>query len=787
MPLRRLSGPIDRRADPPKALVLVTLGLVVASRFLALAASPGEIDEAVFAGAVTRFDLFDLSPQAPGFPVWILIGRALLPFCVTPFNALATASTALSAVGLVSLYVWGRRAVGGWAALSGVLVAAALPVVWINGGRAFSDTSGTALCLLAAALLAVTDERRSPNQTRWREFVAARRSRLLALGAGLAAAAGWGVRPHLLLAFGPLFLVVALRLISRVSRRDAAVSFVGALAAGVFAWVAWLGAQAGGLSGLKATLVERSAFRSYAMAVGSVGGFFDSFLFRDFLTVPRAFLFWGVAAAGAAFLLNRRRRGVRDLALVVTPLFLSLWFLHNRSMSRYSVPFAMIAALVFGAGLEAIFRRRVLAFLVAVGVAAGVAAEAYPAVRTSATRDTPPIAAIRHLERYLHAGRETVVADDVFHAFLRTERWEGRFWGWAYGDSEFVSAPLPTNKRIVRLADFTGDVGAPDRIDPLWKSWFLGGRVFERLGNSRLLAVAVRDPAPPLFGPGFGVKEQRPGAPAFRWAGPAARLLVPGLEGPPVAVLLGERDTNAGETTLTVTEEATREVVLSRKIPPGPFDLAIVPRTLYGPLPGPTWFVLSCDRPMELPPLAGAMRPRLGCFRIREATFSYPPEEIWERNARGYLLDVGSAADARADLAGFHARERIEKEGFDFRWTAGEASALFSPVRGFSPGQLIVRARPPSNDAVDVAVAVGGLPAGTLHVPPGGFSDLSLDLPEGVLDLFDGTAPVRIGLRSSVFVPKAAGAGDDPRPLGIAIDRISLEVSGLSRRPSRRR
>ena len=190
---------------------------------------------------------------------------------------------------------------------------------------------------------------------------------------------------------------------------------------------------------------------------------------------------------------------------------------------------------------------------------------------------------------------------------------------------------------------------------------------------------------------------------------------------------------------------------------------------------------------MELPPLAGAMRPRLGCFRIREATFSYPPEEIWERNARGYLLDVGSAADARADLAGFHARERIEKEGFDFRWTAGEASALFSPVRGFSPGQLIVRARPPSSDAVDVAVAVGGLPAGTLHVPPGGFSDLSLDLPEGVLDLFDGTAPVRIGLRSSVFVPKAAGAGDDPRPLGIAIDRISLEVSGLSRRPSRRR
>ncbi len=71
----------------------LVLGGVAATRFLALAASPGEIDEAVFSGAVTHFDLFDLSPQAPGFPVWILLGRVFLPLCVTPFNALATAST----------------------------------------------------------------------------------------------------------------------------------------------------------------------------------------------------------------------------------------------------------------------------------------------------------------------------------------------------------------------------------------------------------------------------------------------------------------------------------------------------------------------------------------------------------------------------------------------------------------------------------------------------------------------------------------------------------------------
>jgi hypothetical protein len=451
------------------------------------------------------------------------------------------------------------------------------------------------------------------------------------------------------------------------------------------------------------------------------------------------------------------------------------------------VPFALVAALLFGAGLEAFFRRRALAFLVAGGVAGGVAVETYPAVRTSATRDTPPIAAIRHLERYLHAGRETVVADDDFYAFLRTERWEGRFWGWAYGDSEFVAALLPTNKRIVRLADFTREVNPPNRIDPVWKSWFLGGRLFERLGNARLLAVAVRDLAPPLFGPGFGVKEQPPGEPSFRWAGPAARLLVPGLEGPPVALLTGERDADAGETTLTVTDEATREVVGTRKIRPGPFDLAIVPRTVYGPLSGPSWYVLSCDRPASLPPLAGATRPRLGCFRIREATFSFPPERIWEPNARGFLLDVGSSADSRADLAGFHARERVKGEGIDFRWSSGEASAAFSPVPGFAPDRLVVRARGAALGPTEVAVSVGGLPAGVLHVPPGGFTDLDIELPAEVRSLFERTAPLRIVLRSPVFVPKAAGAGDDARPLGIAVDRISLEAAGPSARPSPRR
>ncbi|MGE5344973.1 MAG: hypothetical protein ACM3JH_03370 [Acidithiobacillales bacterium] len=775
MALRRLSGPIDRRQDPPAWLALLVLGLLAASRFPALASSPGEIDEAVFAGAVTHYDLFELSPQAPGFPLWILIGRALLPVCITPFNALATASTLLSALAIPALYFWGRRVVGGWAALGAAAFAAALPVVWVNGGRAFADTPGTAFCLAGAALLSLTEERRVYNLTRWREYRLKRRTRLLAVLAGLSAAAGFGIRPHLVLGFGLLYLVMAGRLFSRAGRREVAVSFLGALLAGSLAWFVWLSAQAGGIAGLSASVRERADFRAHAMATGSVGSIPESFAVRDFLSLRRAAVFWLVSAAGVTLLLKRRSRGALDLLLVLGPLFVSLWFLHNRSMSRYSVPFALVTSLLFGAGLEALLRRRALGFAAAVAAAGFFARETWPEVLRSARETTPPMAAIGTLERYVHPGRETIVADGPFHAFLRTEIWEGRLAAWGYTADDFVSGSVQTNRRLVRLADFTGDVDPPCNVDHAWRTWVKKGRIAEMLGNGRLLDVGLRDPAPPLFGPGFGVTEEEAGAPPFHWAGPRARLVVPGLEGPPVALLSGVRDSEAGATTLRVSDAETGDVVLTRKVEPGPFELAIIPKTIFGPLPRPVTWILSCDRPEPLPRLEGAERPRLGCFRVLDATFSLPPEAIWALSEGRYVLDVGPASDRSADPDGFHARERLSPSGLEMRWTAGDASVAFSPVEGFVPRRLVVRARAPAAEPVPVRVTVGGFSCGEILVQPGDFADYGLDLPEKGKTPFLGEAAVRIGLESPTWVPRDAGQGEDTRALGIGVTRISLE------------
>jgi hypothetical protein len=297
--------------------------------------------------------------------------------------------------------------------------------------------------------------------------------------------------------------------------------------------------------------------------------------------------------------------------------------------------------------------------------------------------------------------------------------------------------------------------------------------VAEALGNGRLLSVAVRDPAPPLFGVGFGVKESVPGEPSFRWAGPAAHLYVPADQGPLSAVLSGERPGDVGETTLRVTEAGSGRLILERRIAPGPFDLAIVPRGIYGPMPGPSEYVLSCDRPMALPPLEGAKRPASGCFTIREATFSYAPEALWPRQGPRLVADLGAPNDGRFDPEGFFGREKSSDPGLDLRWTTATASIAFSPVSNFTPSRLILRARAVAAP-VQVDVSIGDMPAGSVRVAVD-LTEVSLPLRPDAQRALAGPEPVRLRFHAPTTVPKDAGKGDDIRALGIGVDRISLE------------
>ena len=763
---RGIAGKGDDRSEPPFALVAVVLGVLAATRFFAIAVSPGESDEAVFAGALTHFDLFDLSPQAPGFPVWILLGRALLPLFHEPFTALAVASTALAALLLPALYVWGRRLIGGWAALAGVLFAAALPVVFVYGGRAFTDTPSTAFFVLALALLGCLEPGLADSE------VPSRSAAMFAVAAGLAASAGAGVRPHLVVAFGPLLAFLIWK-VWRFDRRSAGL-FVLSGAAGTAGWILWLVVQAGGPGGLAASFRERVEFRANAFASGSFGGFLDSFLVRDALSPRRALFLALLLAAGIAWLAKRRPASLVSFALFFIPAVWSLWFLHSRETIRYSIPFVLVAGLVVGAGIEAIFRKGPLVVAAGLALSAFYFVESWPEARWGATVETPPVQAIDALERYVHPGRETIVADGIFHAFLRTDRWRGKLVAWSYSDADLISGPRQANARYVRLTDLTDEVDPADRKDPVWRTWFHGGRVAEQLSMKRLLAVALRDPSPPLFGVGFGMKEKASGRPSFRWAGREARLIVPGLTGPPTALLSGERDGPA--TTLTVTDLETGVRLVDREVGEGPFDLLIAAPPVYGPLQRPRTYVIGCDRPRALPLLSSGTRPAEGCFRFLEATFSFPPERLWRRQlVGGEALDLGDPSDANGDLRGFWERETVPGRGFDMRWTKERASVLYVPHLSNPPTRLVVRCRPPFDEPVTVQVKVAGVPAGTFSVPVGDYGEQRLALPPSAVEALAGHLPLRIEFSMLATSARSRGAGDDVRPLGLGIDRIVLE------------
>lgn len=749
--------------EPPLVVAAALLGACVASRFLAIAAAPGEIDEAVFAGAVHRFDMADLSPQAPGFPVWILLGRALLPFVSGAFQALAVAATLLSCVALPALYLWGRRLVGGWAALGAAVFAAFLPVVWVNGGRAFSDSPSTALFLAALAALGAASER-----------AASGRPGAVAFGvlAGLAAAAGAGVRPHLVLAFGPLLLVEALLLVRSRPSRPVAAALVASGLAGTSAWLAWLLKQTGGVQGFLAGIDERASFRSEAFETGRFGSLLDSFLVRDFLAWPLALGVLLLALLGLGATARRAPRAALAILLVLGPAFYSLWFLHSREMSRYSVPFVLVLALPVAAGVDVLFRRPPLGLAGMVVGAALAGRASWGEVRHGATNPTPPSAAIDTLSLYGHPGRETIVSDGIFNAFLRLERWERRLRVWPLSDEYLLRPYVQRNRQLVRLADFTTEGDSPDRRDPAWRVFRHEGRVARALGNGRLFAVAVRDPAPPLFGPGFGPRESAPGRPSTRWAGPDARLIVPGLQGPPVALLRGVRHDREGATTLRARDAETGRIVLERRIEPGEFEVAFLPQPIYGPLPKPREIVLSCDRPEAVPVAPGLARPSRGCFLFREATFSISPEEIWERLGEERLLDLGRPSDAWADLEGFHEREVHERSGASWRWTSGRAAFTWVPVLGLEPGEIVLRARTPGASGVRVDVAFDGRAAGSVEVPPGDFAEVRLRLDASARERLRAGDPVRITLATPVLIPQDAGLGGDPRRLGIALDRV---------------
>ena len=314
--------------------------LVGVSRWLARARVPDDYDGIGFVRALRHFDMAQLQPHFPGYPVYVALGRAAAGAGLAPLDAAALVSAIAAAVTAAAVFrlasVVARTPHGGWAALT-LYAGAWLP--WMLGGAALSDATATAFVALAFAALT---------------FDGALASAL----AGVAIALGLGTR----VSYWPLavsFAIVAARRPHRAS--------------------ALLGAVAGGIAWLVPFVVIVGARALIALGRTHVVGHFTAWggsiatqtnvplrlwTFARALVHDGLFAHWlALVAAAPLVALASKPKALRVVALVAAPY--ALWVLLGQNVveqPRHLLPLVTLACVFIGAALA---ERPIVAALVA--------------------------------------------------------------------------------------------------------------------------------------------------------------------------------------------------------------------------------------------------------------------------------------------------------------------------------------------------------------------------------------------------------------------------------------
>ncbi|MEJ0098117.1 MAG: hypothetical protein WDM84_09705 [Bauldia sp.] len=366
---------------------------VAAARLAAIPPALSSDDALFFVHALTRFSVLDFSPQFPGYPGFVAMGRLLLPLAGDPLHALAllTATAALALPAMAALVVW--RATGsGWGALAAFAVTLSGPLMPDLAVSVLSDGSGILFLLAFLALL--------PRQ---REDRFASRS----LFAGMALAWAIACRPS----DAPLFAGALAGAVIAAPRVTWPVILGGAIVLVPVAVVVlalegplYVGEGLRFLSG-HAELWGNTPF--------AAGGQTDSWLatLRD---VPFAWAIAVLTVAAVAIALPRARRSPVLAAAVAAFLAHAAWIAafqnpdHLRHLAPLAILGGVILPLIVANGPPARWRTAGVALLLAANVAALASSGALRAA------GPPPLAAAEAWLAAEPSGTAVATNDGVF-------------------------------------------------------------------------------------------------------------------------------------------------------------------------------------------------------------------------------------------------------------------------------------------------------------------------------------------------------------------------------------
>jgi hypothetical protein len=377
---------------PRQRLTFGVVALVcAATRFLALAKTLWDWDEALFCLGMRSYDVTAHHPHPPGFPVYIALGRIVRTVIPSDFRALQAVNIIAAMLVFPAIFFLARelRVPFVTATIAGALCAF-FPNVWFFGGGAFSDIPSLVLVVFAVAFL----------------FRGCRDANAYLIGAALLALAA-GIRPqNFLIGLAPGLLATWHR--ARAAWRDVAfAALVGAMTVTV--------AFGGAIAATGGTKPYFDAAREHGEYIARVDSFrspnrpplwrlFDRFFIKQYESLALSFItsiFVAVSIAGA---IASRDRALGWLALSFGPFAILAWMMLDRySINRFSIGYCPLFAILAADGIRRLTCRWPRAeALVAAALIGSFGIWTLPALASVRNTIAPSVLAVEAVRQHLN-------------------------------------------------------------------------------------------------------------------------------------------------------------------------------------------------------------------------------------------------------------------------------------------------------------------------------------------------------------------------------------------------
>ena len=302
-----------------------------------LPASLEDLDSINFALGIRDFDVAQHQPHPPGYPVFILVAKAvhaLIPSEAHALSLVGILASGLAVFFLVRLFeaLDHRREAARPAALLATVLVVASPLFWVTAARPLSDVAGLAAALAAQALGMTA------------------RSRQGLVAAAVIAGIGAGVRSQVVWLTLPVLALCIVRQPSAVRLRSAFDVAVGYLTA-ILVWAVPLVLLTGGPAAYLRSLLGQGAedFTGVVMlwttpTVRQLARTLQNTFVAPWASLPGAVAVLLPALLGLAVVLKQQRRTLGLLAVAFGPYLVFHMLFQETETTRYALPLVVPVA-----------------------------------------------------------------------------------------------------------------------------------------------------------------------------------------------------------------------------------------------------------------------------------------------------------------------------------------------------------------------------------------------------------------------------------------------------------